>query len=52
MRGKQYGVRRLLTTLSSLEIEEDKFLTKWAVSLEIWNPNRAAILIARKMRAA
>jgi len=40
-----------LNTLSSLNTEDERFLIAWAVSLEILNPKRAAILIARKMRA-
>lgn len=45
-------MKEALTTLSSPETEPDKFLTKRAVSLEIRKPNRAAILIARRMRAS
>ena len=41
-----------LNTLSSLNTEYERFLTDWAVSLEILNPKRAATLIARRMRAA
>lgn len=40
-----------LKTLSSLNTEGERFLTEWAVSLEILNLRRAAILIARRMRA-
>ena len=40
-----------LNTLSSLNTEYERFLTDWAVSLEILNPKRAATLIARRMRA-
>ena len=48
---KKKKVKAELTTLSSLETEPDKFLMKWAVSLEIRNPKRAAILIPRRIRA-
>ena len=46
------GMKITLKTLSNLNTEYERFLIDWAVSLEILNPKRAAILIARKMRAA